>query len=52
MKKIPKWLIIGGTIFILIVCGFIGGVVLGAVTSYCLDKNNIDWFRSTILDIF
>lgn len=32
--------------------GFISGVVSGTATSYCLDENNIDWFRSTITDIF
>ena len=32
--------------------GFIKGTVTGTATSYCLHKENIDWFRSKVGDIF
>ncbi len=32
--------------------GFIEGTVTGVATSYCLHEENIDWFRSKIVDIF
>jgi len=32
--------------------GFISGTVEGTATSYCLDEENIAWFRSKVGDIF
>ena len=32
--------------------GFISGTVEGTATSYCLDEENITWFRSKVGDIF
>jgi ArsR family transcriptional regulator len=32
--------------------GFIAGTVDGTATSYCLDEENIAWFRSKIGEIF
>ncbi len=32
--------------------GFIQGTVTGAARSYCLHKENIDWFRAKVGDIF
>ena len=32
--------------------GFINGTVEGTATSYCLDEENIAWFRSKVSDIF
>lgn len=32
--------------------GFIKGEIEGVATSYCLDEDNIKWFRSTIGEIF
>jgi len=32
--------------------GFICGTVEGTSTSYCLDEENITWFRSKIVEIF
>lgn len=32
--------------------GFIKGTVEGAATSYCLDEENIAWFREKVGDIF
>ena len=32
--------------------GFIAGTVEGTATSYCLDEDNIAWFRSKVGEIF
>ena len=32
--------------------GFVAGTVEGTATSYCLDEENIDWFRSKVGEIF
>ena len=32
--------------------GFISGTIDGTATSYCLDEENIAWFRSKVSDIF
>ena len=32
--------------------GFIAGTVEGTATSYCLDEENIAWFRSKVGEIF
>ena len=32
--------------------GFISGTVAGTATSYCLDEENIAWFRSKVGYIF
>ena len=32
--------------------GFIAGTVDGTATSYCLDEENIAWFRSKVGEIF
>ena len=32
--------------------GFISGTVEGTATSYCLDEDNIAWFRSKVGEIF
>ena len=32
--------------------GFICGTVEGTATSYCLDEENITWFRSKVREIF
>ena len=32
--------------------GFISGTVEGTATSYCLDEENITWFRSKVGEIF
>ena len=32
--------------------GFIAGTVEGTATSYCLDEDNITWFRSKVGEIF
>ena len=32
--------------------GFITGTVEGTATSYCLDEDNIAWFRSKVGEIF
>jgi ArsR family transcriptional regulator len=32
--------------------GFIVGTVEGTATSYCLDEDNIAWFRSKVGEIF
>ena len=32
--------------------GFIKGIVEGVATKYCLDEENIAWFRSQVNDIF
>jgi ArsR family transcriptional regulator len=32
--------------------GFISGTVEGTATSYCLNKENIAWFRSKVGEIF
>ncbi len=32
--------------------GFISGTVEGTATSYCLDEENIAWFRFKVGDIF
>lgn len=32
--------------------GFIKGTVEGTATSYCLDEDNIAWFRAKVGDIF
>lgn len=32
--------------------GWIMGIIQGPATSYCLNKDNIDWFRNKIGDIF
>ena len=32
--------------------GFITGTIEGAATSYCLNENNINWFRTKVGEIF
>ena len=32
--------------------GFIKGIITGTATQYCLNTENIDWFRSKVGDIF
>ncbi len=32
--------------------GWIMGIIQGPATSYCMNKENVDWFRNKIDDIF
>ena len=32
--------------------GWVMGVVQGPATSYCLNEDNVDWFRRNVMDIF